>query len=126
MTIIKAFTSTLFRLRNNEHFTIMLNIVKFITEHETNLPDAIVPLWTAFRKQFERENDIFKRKTKALETKYIVEANRRRGDSFKYIQLTTKAASYSPQEDIREASAKLDELMYNYNSIQSVAMNDTT
>ncbi|MDR1343813.1 MAG: DUF6261 family protein [Tannerellaceae bacterium] len=126
MTIIKAFSSILFRLRNNEHFTLMFNVVKFVTEHEASLPMAVVPLWRAFIKEFERENDIFKRKAMALETKYIVEANRRRGDGFMFIHLMVKAASYSRDAAIREASAKLGEVLHNYKSIQSVAMNEVT
>ncbi|MDR1344311.1 MAG: DUF6261 family protein [Tannerellaceae bacterium] len=126
MTLIKAFASLLFRLRNNEHFTLMMNIVKFITEREVSLPAAIVPLWTALKKQFEKEDDIFKRSAMAVETKYIVEANRERGNNFMFIRRTVEAAAYSAEEELKDASVKLGEVMHNYRSIVSVAMNEVT
>ncbi|MDR1343970.1 MAG: DUF6261 family protein [Tannerellaceae bacterium] len=125
MKLIKKFKRLLHLLRNNEHFDFFRNIIDFVKGCEANIQEIQAP-WKVLSKQFEREDDIYKRSAKASETKYIVEANRKRGDSYMMLRRSIEAASYSQDAKVKEAAVKLNEVIENYKTASSAPMTEVT
>jgi hypothetical protein len=117
--------SLITRLKNNEHYDFFMNIVDFVKDCVSAIPEIAV-LWASFMKQFTKEGEIFKRSAMAVETKYIKEANLRRSGAYMLIRRSIEAASYSPDSKKKNASEKLGEVLRNYKSIASVAMTEVT
>ncbi|MDR1499354.1 MAG: DUF6261 family protein [Tannerellaceae bacterium] len=126
MLLIKACESILPRLRDNEHFVIVMNVIKSVTESEAGLPKAIIPLWVDLKKQFEKEDDVFRKNAMAVETKRLVSANKIRSSDYMLFKRAVEAISRSRDEDRRDAATKLVEVLRNYKSIAAVAMNEVT
>jgi hypothetical protein len=109
------------RLKNNEHFEFYGNIADFIKGREGHIPE-VAKSWKAFLLAYAKEDDIYKKNTKAIETKYINEANQKRSSAYMVIKRSVEAAGCSDSADARDAGARLTEVLRNFRSISSVAM----
>jgi hypothetical protein len=125
MKVIKAFKRLLHLLRNNEHVNFLMNIVAFVKVRRDSITE-ILPSWTAFLKQYEREDDIYKRNAKQVETKYIAEAHQERYDAFMMFRRSVEAAAYSHDAAIKDAYVKLNETLENYKTVTTAPITEVS
>ncbi|MDR1356165.1 MAG: DUF6261 family protein [Tannerellaceae bacterium] len=125
MKIIKAYLVLLSRLRNNEHYDFFQNIDGFVVKRIKDISE-IAALWTPFHTYYIREDDIYKRSAKAIETKYINEIHQRRGAVFMFVRRSIEAALYNFDDKKKEAAVKLTEVNDNYKSAANAAMTEVS
>jgi hypothetical protein len=125
MKVIKAFKRLLHLLRNNEHVNFLMNIVTFVKARADSIQEIIL-LWNAFLKQYDKEDDIYKRSTKMVETKYIAEAHQERYNVFMMFRRIVEAASYSDEANVKDAYTKLSEIIDNYKTVTTAPMNEAS
>ncbi|MDR1357415.1 MAG: DUF6261 family protein [Tannerellaceae bacterium] len=125
MKVIKSCSALLRRLRNNEHFDFFRQIVTFIKTIEKNIPEVLV-FWAALLALFIREDNIYKRSSKAIETKFINEAHRLRGEVLLMIRRTVEAALYSYVAEDKAKANVLTEVMDNYKSAVSAPLTEVS
>ncbi|MDR1344219.1 MAG: DUF6261 family protein [Tannerellaceae bacterium] len=125
MKVIKAFKRLLSRLRNSEHIFFLMNVVNFVKANLENITE-IIPVWNAFLKQYEKEDDIYKRSTKMVETKYVTEAHQKCYNAFMMFRRIVEAASYSEEPDVKDAYTKLSEILDNYKTVTTAAITEVS
>jgi hypothetical protein len=125
MKIIKAYLVLLSRLRNNEHYDFFQNIDGFILKKIKDISE-IIAIWTSFHNFYLREDDIYKRSAKAVETKYINEIHQQRGAVFMLVRRSIEAALYNFDDKKKEAAVKLTEVNDNYKSAANAAMTESS
>ncbi|MDR2389463.1 MAG: DUF6261 family protein [Tannerellaceae bacterium] len=125
MKLIKKFLSLLKRLRNGEHFDFYGNITDYVDQKEQKIP-ALIPLWNNFRGLYVKEDDIYKRSLKAVETKYIDEADSKRIDTYMAIKRKIKFMTFSTDTGESTAAVTLMEVIENYKNINRSALTEKT
>ncbi|MDR2388166.1 MAG: DUF6261 family protein [Tannerellaceae bacterium] len=113
MKLITNYLTLIRRLRNAEHFDLFENIVEHIRSL-TLKPAALVPIWNILSQLFEKEDEIYKRDIKSVETKQINESNEKRKAAFMAFKRHVEAATYDETDAIREAGLALTELTEKY------------
>ncbi|MDR2810499.1 MAG: DUF6261 family protein [Tannerellaceae bacterium] len=125
MKFIKNYLSLLKRLRNGEHFDFYGNIIDFMNGREQKTP-ALLPLWNTFRTLYDTEDEIYKRSLKAVETKYIDEADSARIDTYMGIKRKVKFMTFSTDPQEAAAAQTLMEVIENYKNINRSALTEKT
>ncbi|MDR1937609.1 MAG: DUF6261 family protein [Tannerellaceae bacterium] len=113
MKFVKKFLFLLRSLRNGEHFDFYWSIVDFI-KGNNSIPPALTALWKNVVRLFDKEDDIYKRSLKSIETKFIQEADRKRDDSFMMLRRGVEFALYNEDPQIKNGAKTLMEVMDNY------------
>ncbi|MDR1357330.1 MAG: DUF6261 family protein [Tannerellaceae bacterium] len=116
MKAIKSYRTIVNHLKNGEHFDFHDVIVTFVKARELDIP-GIFKLWRLFLRNFEKEEVIYKRKSKAVETKYIREVEKKRKDVFMSIKYSVKSALYSDNVKKKEVALVLMEVIDKYKKI---------
>ncbi|MDR2811211.1 MAG: DUF6261 family protein [Tannerellaceae bacterium] len=104
------------KLRNAEHFDFFENIIKYLTT-KTLKSSTLEPLWNLLNQCFEKEDEIYKRNFKSIETIQICEANEKRKISFLAFKRGVEFYSYSEVDTFREAGILLMEVIHTYGYI---------
>jgi hypothetical protein len=100
-------------LRNAEHFDMFENIVEHVDELELK-PAALQPAWTLFAQLFEKEDEIYKRSLKQVETHQVNTAHDKRRMAYMGLKRSIEAATYSDDASLHDASMTLMEALDNY------------
>jgi hypothetical protein len=125
MKKIKFYPSLATKLRNAEHFDLMLYVDTTVPAVGVK-PAGLSPAWTTFHLNFEKEDAIYKRAAKREETALIKAAHQRRRDSYLACKRLIEAASYSPASDVKDAADLLLEVLDNYKRVYAAPMNEAT
>jgi hypothetical protein len=100
-------------MRNAEHFDFFKNIIAFLLTKILK-PAALQPLLDRLVQLFEKEDLIYKRDVKHVETKQINEAHEKRRMAFMGLKRSVEATTYSEDANLREAGQTLMEIMDKY------------
>ncbi|MDR1644839.1 MAG: DUF6261 family protein [Tannerellaceae bacterium] len=125
MKAVEPKLSFISRLRNAEHFEMHEEINEGLKRLEQKLGN-IFPLRSAYAALFGKEDMIYKRSAKAIETKYLNQVDKTRRSLYQMIKLRVDSASYSFDADEKDASVKLTEVIENYRNITAGSMVDVS
>jgi hypothetical protein len=100
--------------------------VNSIMELNRDYMPEVQQLFNNFHRLYREEEGVYKRDAMAVETKFIVSANRMRRNAFRAVKLIITAASLDDEPTIKEAAVLLQEVLHNYRSVTSVPMNEVT
>ncbi|MDR1356692.1 MAG: DUF6261 family protein [Tannerellaceae bacterium] len=120
MDTLKNYRWIISHANNAEHFYLYNSISAFIKGRE--MSEVIVPLWKRFALLFERENDVYKRSPKAVETKYVKAASALRRREYMSLRRGIESGLYSSDHDTLWAAGILSEILDKYKGVYRASM----
>ncbi|MDR1644900.1 MAG: DUF6261 family protein [Tannerellaceae bacterium] len=125
MKQITYFLTLARKLRNAEHFDFYSSIIGNI-DTKAELPPNLVPLLNKLRRLFQKEDAVYKRSQKHIETKSLYALHKKRKSANMWIRRMVEAATYSNDAEEHEAGLVLMDLMNKYADIHYVPMTEAS
>jgi hypothetical protein len=125
MKSIKSYATTVRHLKNGEHYD-FYEYINDAVKARLSAISGIKPTWSVCHALFEKEDAIFKKSARAVETGYIKEAAAGRYSIYVMIKCNIEAAAHSFDAGEKEAAKKLNEILYNYKHIRKASMMDAS
>ncbi|MDR1499481.1 MAG: DUF6261 family protein [Tannerellaceae bacterium] len=125
MKRIKNYATIVHLLRNGEHYDFYEYINDAVKARLSAIP-IIRPTWSVYYALFEKEDAIFKKSARAVETGYIKEAAAERYSIYVMIRCNIEAAAHSFDAGEKAAARRLNEILYNYKRIWKASMMDAS
>jgi hypothetical protein len=125
MQTIKDYSWIIRHINNAGHFFFYNAIVRFMEGREANIR-TLLPIWSIFKQWFERENEIYKRSSKAIETKAVETALKERRTAYVALRRGIRSALYSDDESVRKSGARLMEVSDNFKNIYHAPMTEAS
>jgi hypothetical protein len=90
------------------------------------IPPALQPLWDDFTRLFAKEDHVYKRNLKSVETKFIQEADLQRDNALMMLRRGIDFAFYNAKLPIKQAAMTLMEVMDNYKDVGRKSFGENT